>query len=65
MLLACLDMLRARAYSPTVAALWLRIQTHLNHANVHRVGQRFHEESFLGLIVIRVSILQHGVAAQE
>jgi hypothetical protein len=33
--LACLDMLRARAYSPTVAALWLRIQTFLNRANVH------------------------------
>jgi hypothetical protein len=33
--LACLDMLRARAYSPTVAALWLRVQTFLNRAKVH------------------------------
>ena len=65
MFFTCLDMLGACAYSPTVAALWLRIQTFLNRANVHRVGQRFGEESFLGLIVIRVLILQYGVAAHE
>jgi len=50
--LACLDMLRARAYSPTPAAIWLRIQTFLNRANVHHMGQRFGEESFLGLMTI-------------
>jgi len=56
---------RARAYSPTKGALWLRIQTLLNRANIHTKETALQRGKGLGLIVIRLLILQDWVAAHQ
>ena len=54
-----------RLFAHQKGALWLRIQTLLNRANVHTKETALQRGKRLGLIVIRLLILQHTIAAHD